>query len=141
MNKPFGSERRQNVRVSLNVFMRLVVFDASTKGLLKAKDLSRFRNGIIRDISLTGLCLETDDLKENWTDAMLAGEIQIALKFQLKDNTEPIATSAKVMWIKKNADKNTYLVGLRFSDITDSERFQIMQFIIECKTKKKEEKK
>jgi Tfp pilus assembly protein PilZ len=111
--------------------MRLVVFDAQGLGSLRPKETIKLRTGIIRNISIAGLCLETNDLNDDWIPGMLSETIQIALKFQLPDSPESINATAKAVWIKKKSesDEYKYILGLEFVDIDDSNRTRIREYI------------
>ena len=118
--------------------MQLVIFDAGTTSILKGDELIRLRRGVISDISLTGVCIETEDLEDRWIFNMLSGTIKIALKFQLKEDASPINTATRVMWVKKSEHKKK-LLGLKFEEINEADRFQIMQYIIAYKSAHKDQ--
>lgn len=130
-------DRRRNVRIDINVSMHLVVFDAGTTAVLPTKELIKLRKGIICDISLAGMYIETYDLKDSWILSMLSGGIQMALKFQLRPSDDPINISTKIMWVRKQEKDGKYSVGLRFMEISEADRVQIMQFIIKRKSENK----
>ena len=139
-NDNYYQERRKHVRVNINISMNLVVFNTKASGVLTVKDLVSLRRGVMRDISLTGACIDTNDLEERWAKFLKLGNIQIALRFKLPNEDKDISASAKVMWIKKNSHSYyKYTLGVQFVDMDESERMQIMQYIIRHKTKAKQD--
>ncbi len=139
-NSNYYQERRKHVRVNINISMNLVVFDTEASGVLTLKDLVSLRKGVMRDISLTGACIDTNDLEERWVRFLKLGTIQIALKFKLPNEEKDINASAKVMWIKRSsASYYKHTLGVQFVDMDENERMQIMQYIIEHKTKAQQE--
>jgi len=136
------SERRRSVRVAINVSMHLVVFNAGASISLQPKELIKLRKGVVRNLSLTGVSIVTNDLLDDWFSPLLSGIIQMALKFQLPDSPEPINASAKVVWIKKieKPSEYRYSLGLKFIDIGDADSVKLIQYIVKCQSKEKEGK-
>lgn len=141
MEKYAHAERRGDVRVFINVSMRLVVFDGDTIGL-SAKESIKLRTGVIRDLSISGACIKTNDLLDIWLSAMRAGLIKVALKFQLPDFSEPVNANSKVMWIKESEKSSDYkyTLGLKFMDLSESDNVKIARYIIKHQSKDKEKK-
>jgi c-di-GMP-binding flagellar brake protein YcgR len=127
----FGRDRRRSVRVEIVASMHLVVFDAQGLGSLKPKEAIKLRTGIVRNISIGGVCLTTNDLIDEWIPAMLSGTIQVALKFSLPSFPQSINATAKTVWIRKNlrSDEHKYILGLEFVDIEDTLRTRIKEYI------------
>jgi c-di-GMP-binding flagellar brake protein YcgR len=140
MREHTGPEKRRYVRVEIVTSMHMVVFDAQGEGELEARELVKLRSAIMCDLSINGFRLETNDLKDEWISSMLSGKIQLALKFHLPNSPEPINATAKAMWIEKNQnpDQYKYIMGLKFIDIDEPSRVQIMEYIIRKFKEKKE---
>jgi uncharacterized protein (TIGR02266 family) len=97
--EPKGAERREYKRYELNVDVNF-------------ESASNFFTGLTQDISRGGLFVATYDLRA-------VGE-QVAVKFQLPDEPQPIELTAVVKWVRENTSlhrSETYGIGLQFVDL------------------------
>lgn len=125
-------EKRSSKRVSMSVSVRLVVVDTERAKMLAGLDLIQLRLGTICDISLAGMCIKTNDLKEEWLTPMTTGLIGAALKFLLPGLPQPINVTAEIKWIKRTdkTDKYKYILGLRFVNLKPACRDLLAEFIL-----------
>jgi c-di-GMP-binding flagellar brake protein YcgR len=126
-----GPERRQYVRIEVATVMHLVVFEAQGRALIDVKELIKLRKGLTCNLSVAGICIQTNELKDEWISDMLSGKIQVLLKFQLPNTSEPISSTAKVIWIEKNenSEQYKYTLGLKFITIDEPSRRRIAEYI------------
>ena len=136
MAKNLGRDRRYGVRVSLDIVMNLVIFDAEVTGLIRGKDLIKLRRGKVSDISITGLRVETSDIEDQWLFHMLSGRVQIALKLQLPKDKDPINAIGKIVWIDSagHALHAKRMLGIKFMEISAQDKVKITDYM---KTAKK----
>lgn len=132
MENKFEKERRQNVRIKISVPVHFVIFDSEAVTKLDFNDTIKLRSAVSRNLGVGGLCMETDDLDDQWIENLSSGVIKLALKFDLP--TSAISATAKVAWLKKREDpkpgEKKYILGLQFLDISTIDTNKIVNLVV-----------
>ena len=92
----------------------------------------KLRTGQIKNLSATGACILTSDLKGQWLEYLKNNFLQIVLRFNLPGDTQPISAAGQVSWVEKNADtqaQGLYMLGLKFVKIEPTDLEKINRFI------------
>lgn len=94
-------------------------FNASVLYQCKGDNHSEY--SLSRNVSEGGLCLDMGRFVPKGSE--------LKLEFLLKRYVEPIKAVAKVTWIKKLPYAERYEAGLEFSDIDQSHKINLGQFL------------
>ena len=129
MKEPQGFNQRKHIRVNIQLDMRMVLVDAKAAGLLEGKERVRLRQGVITDLSLAGIRVETEGLAPALHFHLLSGAIGIATKFNLPDNAQSVSALTKVARAMVVADGPKIILGLSFTEISPSCRQALADFI------------
>lgn len=127
MDQPYEQERREFVRVKLEVPVRY-------KFLAKERSEPEFEHvyeGTTWNISGGGLLLAGRIPVFSWLPDLLLSKILIGVNILLPGTDNPIKALARVAWIE-TIDEGTQRcgIGLKFREITTADRDQIFQFVI-----------
>lgn len=127
MDQPYEQERREFVRVKLEVPVRY-------KFLAKERiepELDHVYEGTTWNISGGGLLLAGRIPVFTWLPDLLLSKILIGVNILLPGTDTPIKALARVAWIE-TIDEGTKRcgIGLKFREITTADRDQIFQFVI-----------
>ena len=77
-------------------------------------------------MKLTGALPNTD-----WIPHLLLGRVVLALTIHLPDLAEPVRAAARAARLEvADREKCTFIIGLRFREISPDDREKIIQFII-----------
>jgi len=132
MESQFERERRQNVRIKLSLPIHFVIFDSEAVTKLDFNETVKLRFAMSRDLGVGGLCMDTDDLRDEWINDLFSGLIKLALKFELPNSS--ISATAKVAWIKKRENlkpgEKRYILGLNFLDISTIDANKIVNLVV-----------
>lgn len=122
-----GRERRRFVRwhgeipAEFVIFSDVIIPDVPTKA-----------EGIIRDLSATGLRAVIKDLYNEQKEGLLVGAVKIGVIVQLDRSEEPVKAIGKVVWMGDNAENESIkVIGLEFSDITNVAQDSLRKYIID----------
>lgn len=129
MKEPQGFNQRKHIRVNIQLDMRMVLVDAKAAGLLEGKERVRLRQGVITDLSLAGIRVETEGLAPALHFHLLSGAIGIAIKFNLPNNSEPVSALTKAVRVITAGDAPKMVLGLSFTEISPSCRQALVDFI------------
>lgn len=102
-------ERRESPRVPVEVNLQL----------WKDKKIKKRAKGSIKNISLNGMCVETDLSFRLGSHLVFSLDLPDALKFNL---------AGKIVWQKK--EEETYKYGIKFSDLDITEKPKWYNFIL-----------
>ena len=134
MENNINKERRSNVRIAVSLPIEFLLFDSDISSKLDFKETVKLRIAMTKNISVGGLCVETDDLEDAWLNDLSSGMMKFALKFKLPTTTELISSTAKAIWIKKRENvkpgEMKYLLGLEFLDINTKDANKIVDFVV-----------
>lgn len=130
-------DRRTHVRIPIDVYMHLVLFDKQVPSVLKPKDLLALRVGKLFNLSSSGIGVKTNDIEKKMIPPMLDGIVKIALQFKLPGANDSVDTTAKVVWSEKieNSDYK-YLLGLEFDEIEIINRIRLRRFVVNKQLKR-----
>ena len=130
MDSPTGIDRRKFKRldVALDVAVSIEA-DAGETGLPERLE------GICRNLSMRGLCLETPQLAHGAVKLVSgpagARDYTLALELYLTEQEEPLKLRGEVCWY--NVDHSslnfTYLVGVKFVGLSSAERKTLKKFL------------
>jgi len=131
----YNFNKRVHARVNLDLDMYLVLVDANATGLVDGQDRIKLRRGAIKDISVSGLKITTQDITPNLESHLLSGAITLAIRFNLPNQVDHISALAKVTWLRQvlNLSGRYFLIGLRFLEIKPQDQNMISTFIAEQK--------
>lgn len=81
-----------------------------------------WEKGCTRNVSKTGLCLETSNLSEATLNFLNTQSIFLDLRIKVPLGVNPVKAVGEVVWFRKNEEdeKNQYSIGLHFRSITDN---------------------
>ena len=129
--KHINSEKRKHLRVNIDLDMYLVLIDANAEGVVSGNDRIKLRHGTIRDISVAGLKIATQDIAPGLEPYLLSGSITLAIKFTVLKNNIPISAMAQVTWFKQviNLEGRHFTMGLKFIEINPQDQSAISAFI------------
>jgi uncharacterized protein (TIGR02266 family) len=99
-----GSDRRRSDRTDL-----LVRVEYST--------IDEIFSEFTRDINEGGLFIETEKLRPTGTE--------VALRFNLPGNEEPMQTLGRVVWVRSATDQDPAGMGIEFDELSDEDRERI----------------
>ncbi len=127
MDQPYEQERREFVRVKLEVPVRY-------KFLAKDRnepEFDRVYEGTTWNISGGGLLLAGRIPVFSWLPDLLLSKILVGVNILLPGTDNPIKALARVAWIE-TIDESTQRcgIGLKFREVTTADRDQIFQFVI-----------
>lgn len=122
-----GRERRRFVRwhgelpSGFVIFSDVIIPDVPTK-----------TEGIIHDLSATGLRAVIKDLYNEQKEGLLMGAVKVGLSVQLDRSKDPIKAIGRMVWMKDSVEgENVKVIGLEFSDITTVAQDTLRNFIID----------
>ena len=122
-----GRERRRFVRWHGELPSEFVVFSD-----VIIPDVPTKTEGIIRDLSATGLRAVIKDLYNEQKEGLLVGAVKIGIIAQLGGLKGLIKAIGKVVWIKDSIeDDSIKVIGLEFSDITTIVQDVLRNYIID----------
>lgn len=127
MDQPYEQERREFVRVKLEVPVRY-------KFLAKDRtepELGHVYEGTTWNISGGGLLLSGRIPVLSWLPDLLLQKVLIGVNVLLPGSDAPIKALARVAWVE-TIDEGTQRcgIGLKFREITTADRDMIFQFVI-----------
>lgn len=127
VEEQFQQERREFVRVKLDVPVR---FKFLTKTIADP-ELDKIYEGVTQNLSGGGLLLHGKLPKLEWIPELLMQKMVIGIQMELPTEAEPIKALTRVTWIE-TIDENTNrcAIGLKFKEITLSDKDKIFNFII-----------
>ncbi len=96
-------------------------FRLNTSVLCQCKGDKRSEYSLSRNVSEGGLCLDMG--------RFVPRGAELKLEFLLKRYADPIKAVARVAWIKKLPYAERYEAGLEFSDIDQSYKINLAQFL------------
>ena len=127
MDQPYEQERREFVRVKLEVPVRY-------KFLCRERtepDFDRVYEGTSWNISGGGLLLAGRIPVYGWIPELLLQKIMVGVNILLPGQDDPIKALAKVAWIESIEEATQRCgIGLKFREITTHDRDNIFQFVI-----------
>jgi c-di-GMP-binding flagellar brake protein YcgR len=122
----FRQERREFIRVRerCRVTYRLLGRDEHNSSLEPLE-------GFTENISGGGLKLIGPLPNPDWIAEMLLGRMAVGVTIGLPDGSGPVSALARTAWVEvADRKKQTFLLGLRFREISREDRERIVQFVI-----------
>jgi len=120
-----GPEKRRSVRWYERLPVKYILVNDTDK-----PEFSPHYEGIMRNISAVGMCVETTLLSDDWKERLLYGTIKVAVTLNLPNSTTDICALSKIAWLSRLPEKNAHLLGLEFMDITTTASDTIKDYII-----------
>ncbi|MHC4914250.1 MAG: PilZ domain-containing protein [Planctomycetota bacterium] len=122
----FRQERREFIRVRerCKVTYRLLGRDERHSALEPLE-------GFTENISGGGMKLVGPLPNPDWIAEMLLGRMAVGVAVELPDDKGPVSALARTAWVEvADRKKQTFLLGLRFREISREDRERIVQFVI-----------
>lgn len=90
---------------------------------------SEFRQGFTRNLSEGGMCLEVNNLREDFVEALISKKVYLALNINIPLSLNPVKATADYAWIKKVKESypNKYLIGISYRTIDKQEQIKIIR--------------
>ncbi|MFH1338964.1 MAG: PilZ domain-containing protein [Candidatus Omnitrophota bacterium] len=125
-----GLDRRQSVRLSRELPSRFMLIDED-----KSAEITGVCSGSVRNISAGGALMECYDLSDAWIEGLVSGMIKVAVEIEVPESEAPVRALARAAWFSKiekdeEKDKEKYILGLQFVDITTASQDIIRNYII-----------
>jgi len=116
----FGRERRRLVRVTAEVPLKIHYRGRAM----------RFPGAFTRDISTGGLGVELQAKYAEMGSQLAAYRGTLEVEMELESGAKPIAAIADVRWATRSRQrKGAVLMGLKFVEITDTDRRKLSDFL------------
>lgn len=125
--KGYFIERRKHYRISKEIKVKY-------KFLSQVADIqpSEMFEGITNNISTTGVLLKGQIPAQQLLEEMMLQNVMLYLEIYLPKKEIPVKATAQVRWAEsKDASKNLYYLGLKFTDITAEDKNILTQFILD----------
>lgn len=125
--KYIGQERRKTIRC-MKVFDADFIFFSD----LIVPDSPRCCRGVVRNFSVSGLCVDIDGISSGEVDGMRAEAIKLGAKFNFFGDDRIFKALGRVVWLKpKQMSGNGYIMGVEFVDITAYCQELLESYIVE----------
>ena len=115
-------ERRQYIRLDVVFPVEFQFLDPETRG-----SVSDIKQGFARDIGKGGLCLEVNNIEDDFEGILKAKNVHLDLRIHIPLSHRETKAIASIAWYKKvkSGYPNKYLIGLSFIDIDKRESSRI----------------
>jgi len=115
-------ERRQYIRLDVVFPVEFQFLDPETRG-----SVSDIKQGFTRDIGKGGLCLEVNNIEDDFEGILKAKNVHLDLRIHIPLSHRETKAIASIAWYKKvkSGYPNKYLIGLSFIDIDKRESSRI----------------
>lgn len=127
MDRPYEQERREFVRVSLEI-------PVTYRFLSQHRDdgaLNHTYRGTTQNISAGGMLLRGEIPLIPWIPDLLMQKMLIGVTLALPDEGVPIKALARVAWIETVEEPSLRCrMGLAYREITSTDRERIFQFVL-----------
>ena len=89
-----------------------------------------FQQAFTRDVGEGGMCLEVNNLKDEFADKLGAKSAKLRLQINMPFSATPITAVANAAWLKKIKQEapNKYLIGVSYEQISEAERKKIVDY-------------
>lgn len=127
MDRPYEQERREFVRVSLEIPVTYRFLSQHRND----GELNHTYRGATQNISTGGLLLRGEIPLIPWIPELLMQKMLIGVSFGIPDNGSPIRALTRVVWLEAMEDPTLRCrMGLTFREITTTDRERIFQFVL-----------
>ncbi len=122
-------ERRKDLRLGIGSPLTLSFRIKKNKGLFKLQPKQIFQ---VDNMSLGGISVELPPLDQKQLDRVKNGLDQLVVELKISYLKKPLKLPGKIAWLqKKDKDgKPTYIAGLSFNDLSDSDRDKLLSQLI-----------
>ena len=128
-NLSSGTERRKDLRLSLLAPVSIKINISQGKGILQ---LHRRKKASPRNISISGILLDSLTLSQHQMGRMVNGKDKLVLELEIPYLKRPLRIIGKIIWTAKKDKhgKTTYEAGISFKDIREKDREKLLPLLL-----------
>ena len=128
-NLSTGAERRKDLRLGILTPVSIKINITQGKGILQ---LRRKRKALPRNISISGILLDSLTLNQHQLGRVVNGKDKLVLELEIPYLKRPLRVAGKIIWSAKKDKhgKTTYEAGISFEDIREKDREKLLPLLL-----------
>ena len=128
-NLSTGAERRKDLRLGILTPVSIKINITQGKGILQ---LRRRKKASPRNISISGILLDSLSLSQHQMRRVVDGSDKLALELEIPYLKKPLRVTGKIIWSAKKDKhgKTTYEAGISFKDIREKDREKLLPLLL-----------
>jgi c-di-GMP-binding flagellar brake protein YcgR len=124
-----GAERRKDLRLGILTPVSIKINITQGKGILQ---LRRRKKASPRNISISGILLDSLSLSQHQMRRVVDGSDKLALELEIPYLKKPLRVTGKIIWSAKKDKhgKTTYEAGISFEDIREKDKEKLLPLLL-----------